>query len=93
MTIPPPVIGMQEQTTLNKQVRAERRAHIADYWARREAAVAAGTRTWGRLPVPETALLRRCEAQLAAAVARTAKRDAATAKQRRVRNITDPEPG
>jgi hypothetical protein len=74
-----------------EKVRAERQAHIADYWARREAAVAAGTRTWGRLPVPETALLRRCEAQLAAAVARTAKRDAATAKQRRVRNITDPE--
>lgn len=74
-----------------EQVRAERQAHIADYWARREAAVAAGTRAWGRLPVPETALLRRCEAQLAAAVARTAKRDAATAKQRRVRNITDPE--
>ena len=74
-----------------EQVRAERQAHIAGYWARREAAVAAGTRTWGRLPVPETALLRRCEALLAAAVARTAKRDAATAKQRRVRNITDRE--
>ena len=90
---PPPGVDVQIARERVARVIAEREEFIADYWRRRRAAEAAGTRAWARLPRPveQHQAVIRCRAQLAKAEARQAKRDAATAKVRRVRNTTDPQ--
>ncbi|HYN74230.1 MAG TPA: transposase [Nakamurella sp.] len=90
---PPPGVDVQIARDRLARAIAEREEFIADYWRRRRAAEAAGTRNWGRLPRPveQHQGVIRCRARLAKAEARQAKRDAAQAKSRRVRNTTDPE--
>lgn len=92
-TRPPPGVEVEVARTRLARVLGEREEFVADYWRRRRAAEAAGTRNWGRVPKPveETGLVLRCRAGLANAEARQAKRDAAAAKVRRVRNTTDPQ--
>lgn len=88
---PPADIEVQVITARVEMLEAQRRAFQEDYWARRQAAQAAGTRDWGRVPVAETALLRRCRQQLANAIARERNRAAQRAQQPRRRNTTDPD--
>jgi transposase len=90
---PPPGVDVQIARERVAQVIAEREEFIADYWRRRRAAEAAGTKAWARLPRPveQHQAVIRCRAQLAKAEARQAKRDAAKTKSRRVRNTTDPQ--
>ena len=90
---PPPGVDVQIARDRLARVIAEREEFIADYWRRRRAAEAAGTRNWARLPRPveQHQAVIRCRAQLAKAEARQAKRDAAQTRSRRVRNTTDPQ--
>jgi transposase len=88
---PPADIEVEVLTARLERDTAAREAFVADYWSRRAAAEAAGTRDWGREPVQRTAYLTRLQQQVQAAQARQAKRDARAAGQRRSRNITDPQ--
>src|SRR5664279_3604051 len=69
---PPPGVDVQIARERVARVIAEREEFIADYWRRRRAAEAAGTRAWARLPRPveQHQAVIRCRAQLAKAEAR-----------------------
>lgn len=88
---PPADIEVDVLAVRLRRETAAREAFVADYWRRRAAAQAAGTRDWGRNPVERIAAIARLERRVAAARARQAKRQAKKAAQRRVRNTTDPQ--
>lgn len=88
---PPADIEVEVLTARLERDTAAREAFVADYWARREAAQAAGTRDWARKPAQHTAYLARLQQEVQAARVRQATRDAKAAGQRRRRNITDPQ--